>query len=506
YRTPDGGCNNIEHPQWGKAEATFIRQMDNAYDDGNLPRTKGKDGGALPSPRKVSTSVHYYDPLTPPDNRWTVMFMQWGQFLDHDLTATPLDPSKYSNCTCFPIVVPADDSYFNMSCLDFKRSLNAATTGNREQQNAITAFVDGSQVYGSSVEEQADLRSFVNGNIAQLRAPSVLISAIGCRQFHRLLKLFNFTGDHRVNVFVGLGALHTAFLRFHNQLATRFAEAKPDWTDEQIFQESKKIVSAVLQHITYTEYLPEVLGLEGWQRYNLHDVDYNYDSSINPGIFQAFATAAFRFGHSTIVKNLMIGDTDYNTEDLFLRPHYVVHYLREIVQSLIAHPSELRDRFFVEAITNKLFLHEGLSTDLIALNINRGRDHGLPSYNDFRATVCNLPRVTSFDSRQFRNYGNLLASVYDDVDDVDLFTGGIAEVNVDDGTLGATFSCIIGKQFENLKFGDSFWYETKDSRRGFKPEQVAEIKKIFLSRVLCDTVHDFNRIQPFVMIPRRLVK
>lgn len=108
-------------------------------------------------------------------------------------------------------------------------------------------------------------------------------------------------GDDRVNVLPNLQALHTLFLREHNRIAKILAGINKHWTDEKIFQETRKIIGGIYQHITYTQYLPNVLNQTYLKEFQLKDVKGDvYSDTINPSIRNEFGAAAFRFGHSQV--------------------------------------------------------------------------------------------------------------------------------------------------------------------------------------------------------------
>ena len=67
-------------------------------------------------------------------------------------------------------------------------------------------------------------------------------------------------GDERVNEQVDLVVMHTLWMREHNRLATQLAALNPRWDDERLFLEARRIVAAEMQHITYSEFLPIVIG------------------------------------------------------------------------------------------------------------------------------------------------------------------------------------------------------------------------------------------------------
>ena len=144
--------------------------------------------------------------------------------------------------------------------------------------------------------------------------------------------------------------------------------------------------------------------------------------------------------------------------------------------------------------------------DLASLNIQRGRDHGLAAYNIWREQ-CGLRRFQKWtDMTDVMTKGTIqrLSSAYEHVDDIDLFTGGISERPVVGGVVGPTFACILGQQFLNLRKGDRFWYENGgvDAKYpgGFTSQQLQEIRKSSLSRVICNGLDDVGAIQPYAFL------
>ena len=128
-----------------------------------------------------------------------------------------------------------------------------------------------------------------------------------CRSTSKSIHCFK-GGDGRTNEQPGLIAQHTIWLREHNRLAERLVQLNPHWNDDRIFYEARKIVGAQMQHITYNEWLPLVLGERVINVFDLRlkrrGFYYGYNESVNPTAANAFGTAAFRFGHSLIPKKL----------------------------------------------------------------------------------------------------------------------------------------------------------------------------------------------------------
>lgn len=111
-------------------------------------------------------------------------------------------------------------------------------------------------------------------------------------------------GDLRVNQNPSLTLLHILWVRLHNKYADQLATLNPSWGDERLYQETRRIIGAIIQHITYNEYLPSVLGPNIMEEYGLLPLTSGYASTYDPKvkvqITNEFATAAFRYGHSLV--------------------------------------------------------------------------------------------------------------------------------------------------------------------------------------------------------------
>ncbi|KYO32917.1 peroxidasin-like protein isoform B [Alligator mississippiensis] len=311
YRTHDGTCNNLQHPMWGASLTAFERLLKSVYENGfNLPRGIGSNrrynGYTLPMPRLVSTTLLGTETITP-DNQYTHMLMQWGQFLDHDLdlTVAALSEARFSDgqhcssvCTndppCFSIMIPPNDPRVRNGarCMFFVRSSPVCGSGMtsllmnsvypREQINQLTSYIDASNVYGSSDHEALEIRDFASQRgllrqgIVQRSGKPLLPFATGppteCMRDENESPIPCFlAGDQRANEQLGLTSMHTLWFREHNRIATELLKLNPHWDGDTIYHETRKIVGAEMQHITYSHWLPKILG-EVWS--------YTYQSFI----------------------------------------------------------------------------------------------------------------------------------------------------------------------------------------------------------------------------------
>ncbi|GLG99518.1 Peroxidasin [Gryllus bimaculatus] len=531
YRSTTGWCNNLQRPEIGKSLRAFNRLLPPAYHDGiGSPRAMSVTGKPLPSPRLISVNVH--PDTSRPHVRYSLMFMQFGQLLDHDLTHTPVnkgfvgeaildcqpcDAMKSVHPECFPIPVPEGDPYFpkvNIStgrpmCIPVTRSMpGQLTLGYREQLNQVTAYVDASFVYGSDVCDANTLRLLVGGKLNVTRHPTrgkpLLPQITTHPECKSRTKVCFRAGDARASEQPALTAIHTVFLREHNRMVEELASMNSHWGDETLYQTARRILSAITQHITYREFIPRLFGWEGSHKHGLmlESEGYfkGYDATCDPTIANEFAAAAFRFGHSLLKPTLLRMDTAYSEQqpgvrlrDTFFNPDvlYQAGMIDELIRGLAGTPMETLDQFITEEVTNHLFEDRRMpysGMDLAAINIQRGRDHGIPGYNQYRK-FCNLTLARDFDDLKREIPSPVverLRRLYLHVDDIDLFPGGLAETPLMGGVVGPTFACIIGHQFR---------YENDDPLVRFTEAQLAEIRKITLSRLVCDNLDRVDTIQ-----------
>ena len=537
FRNIDGTCNNLENPLFGASTTPFTRIIPAQYEDGMKSLRGGLQGrkSALlrvgsfvppyPSARLISQTVIDRN-LTREERPFTHVLMQWGQFLDHDMDLSPeLEPQpECEHCTftdiCEPIFVPRGDPSFgegtrqNGDCLRFARSLPACDTSRpgeflpREQLNELTSFIDGSQVYGSNSRVGNAVRAF-QGGLLKTGAPFPSMETLPVDNEDLVacpnqVKCF-LAGDVRANEQISLTIMHTIWLREHNRIARKLSRINPFWNDERIFQEARRIVGAEIQKITYEDYLPKVLG----------PVVFNevigrfraYDPRVDPGIANTFATAAYRYGHSLVQPMFERLGSNYrsiargplNLVNAFFNPSQFRLSLGTdpILRGLVTVNASRFDEFLNFVLTTQLFqTTSSPGMDLASLNIQRGRDHGLPPYLTWRR-FCEKEFGNLFNKTGdiFENDLTLVRflQLYGSLDTVDLWIAGLAEKRLPEAFFGPTFACIFGITFSNVRNGDRFFYENPNV---FSPAQLAEIRKASLSRVICKNSDGIDSIQP----------
>uniref|UniRef100_A0A672JIV5 Myeloid-specific peroxidase n=1 Tax=Salarias fasciatus TaxID=181472 RepID=A0A672JIV5_SALFA len=575
YRTITGVCNNLKATRKGASNTPLVRWQPAEYDDG-ISEPKGNrseriNNFFLPLVRQVSNNIlRMMDAEVVNDTEITRMVTIYSQWNDHDLSFTPFSPSIRSfsngvNCDescqrgepCIPIPIPPGDPHLPTdSCIPAFRSAGACGTGFpaynfsgtpnvRQQINAATAFLDISQVYGSEEKLALDLRNLTDdGGLLKVNEeftdngrevlPFHPLQVNACATRRRVTNDTNareipcfIAGDVRVDENAALTSLHTLFLREHNRLARELRRLNPQWDSETLYQEARKIMGAYTQVFAFKDYLSHILGEEAVKNMTGNYTGYNH--SVDPSISNVFATAAYRFAHLAIQPTFSHLGANYLQDpqfgnipvfEAFFTPWRILFEIGidSVLRGLIGRPAELKfqNHTMVDALRERLFQFvQQIALDLGSLNMQRGRDHGLPGYNTWRK-FCGLsqPRNQAELARVLNNedLARSLFQHYGTPDNIDVWLAGVAEPFVTGGRVGSLFACLIARQFKNIRDGDRLWYENSNV---FSTRQRAALSRASLARIICDNtgitsmprdvfsvISSNNSVTPCSAIPR----
>lgn len=508
WRTIEGTHNNLVNLRQGAAETQQIRfgyqsQFPDGFGDVIITAPQRAN------PRTISNTIHAQSGSVLSQRNLTDWAFQWGQFITHDLDLTNNGPqfNVLSTGAVGDFRIPIEDPNdpLGPNPIPFNRSQYDPATGTpdllpgstlknrREVVNSVTSYIDASMVYGSDPVRAAALRTFVGGKLktsADGMLPPLNAAGLPNADPFRLGPNLFLAGDVRANEQTGLTATHSLFVREHNRLADRIAQHYPDLSDEQIYQIARRIVGAEIQMITYEEYLPAVLGAD--RAPDPHAAVYS--QAVNASITNSFAHAIFRFGHSEISDVTLLVDNIGRTvgtqtiRGAFFNPDFLKNNpgnVDLVLKGLASQIGQENDLLLVDGVRNNLFGPPGAGgLDLAALDIQRGRDHGLPNYN-FLRFAYGLPKVTSFAEitsdpiTQAR-----LQALFGNVNNIDAFVGALAEDHLAGSSVGPLIQAIVGNQFERLRDGDRFFYTTDAFLKSDGLQRIINLQQVSLARII----------------------
>jgi hypothetical protein len=275
-------------------------------------------------------------------------------------------------------------------------------------------------------------------------------------------------------------------MREHNRIADELATANYG-TDEEIYQRARKLVGAEIQVITYKEFLPALLGNS-----LAPGVESVYDPSVNAGVANAFSTALYRVGHTMLPPRLMrmtndgdeAGGGHMPLREAFFKPSSLsgTGELEYLLKGLASDQQQEVDMLVIDDVRNFLFGPPGAGGfDLPSLNIQRGRDHGLPDYNTMRLAY-GLPAIDSFDDiSSDLAVQTALQSLYNDVNSIDAWVGAIAEDHLPGAAVGELITYGLIDQFTRARDGDRFWYRNDDT---LSLDDIAWLESVRLSDLI----------------------
>jgi len=553
----DGGSNNVANPTWGQSNRQYLRVAPTAYADGIGAPVTGPNTRLI-SDRLINDKAQNVFS----ERRVTQWGWTWGQFLDHTFglrqeTGTGATPANIA----FNAADPMEEFTNDLGVIPFNRTATSPGTGTstanpRQQNNTTSTLINAFSVYGGTNARLDWLRAgTVDGNPTNNSASLLLQNGFLPRKTargnastapamavdgHLLANPDSamVAGDVRANENVALTATHTLFAREHNRIVSLLPTTL---SQEDRFQIARRIIVAEQQFITYNEWLPSLgVSLPAYT---------GYKTNVNPTISNEFATVGYRVhsqihgafeveveaGHYSAADLAFFEANGIEVEDLgdeivlvvplnvvFFNPDMLVRigegeFLSSLLESQYKNDeqidNQLRSVLFQIPTDANPECTDGPNlpdcfdgvVDLGAIDIERGRDHGIPRYNALRAAY-GLPAKTSFtsitgestdtfpagsglnnpnslDVLELRDIdgGNVadpdeeganrptavtrrstvaarLRGIYGSVNSIDAFSGMIAERHVPGTEFGELQLAIWTKQFQALRDGDRFFY------------------------------------------------
>ncbi|HYQ67800.1 peroxidase family protein [Actinophytocola sp.] len=552
----DGSGNNVANPTWGQSGRPYARVAPARYTDGRSAPVAGPNSRAISN--RMFNDVHQNIFSERGVTQWG---FTWGQFLDHTfglrLGGAQNDPQGESANIAFNPADPMESFRNDFGSIGFNRSVAAPGTGvdnPRQQVNSISSYIDAALVYGGSTSRLEWLRQGpVDGNMANNSALLMLPNGYLPRRDARgnaaaapamdvdgrLLGQPNraaVAGDVRANESMALEGTQTLFAREHNRIVNLLPSSL---SQEDRFQIARRIVIAEEQYVTYTEFLPAMgVNLPAYNGYQPNvdatlsnefaTVGYRAHSQIHGEV--ELETEASRYSQATLdaltAQGVEVAVED-GTADIavplgvgFFNPDLVEQLQLGPLMEAIGDESEynndeqidnqLRSVLFQVPVSGNPECLDGPTlpecfngvVDLGAIDIERGRDHGMPSYNQLRAAYGLAPKtsftaITGESTDQFPtgmgidnpnsltfsqltdlfgvNFGLTeerdpvravrnttraarLRALYQNVNNVDAFVGMVAEPHAPGSDLGELQRAIWAREFQRLRDGDRFFY------------------------------------------------
>ncbi|XP_042862256.1 dual oxidase-like [Penaeus japonicus] len=545
----DGWYNNLAKPNQGAVDTPLLRLLPPAYADGVYQPAK-----RTVNPLKVSERLMRGQNGKVSKGGRTAFLLYFGQQVVEEILDAqgPGCPPEYFN-----IDIENNHDFARRPSLKFMPLLRTRydmTTGfspnnPRQQLNEITPYLDGGLVYGTSKGWADALRTFSNGSLAQdgLLAwhdelgegfpaenkqrlpmanpppPTNHSNYVRQQETARVDRFFKL-GNPRGNENPFLLTFGIVWFRWHNHIARYFKNVHRDWSGERIFNEARKWVIATYQAVVFYDWLPRYMhtSLPKYQ---------GYRPTVDPQVSHIFQSAAMRFGHTLVTSGVYLREKNdqgcnplhfelaapegssqrrimgvrtcnsfWRSPELFTRDK---DNFDRFLMGLSSQSTEREDNIIVDDLRGRVFGPLEFSRrDLMAINIQRGRDHGLPDYNTARKHF-GLSTLETLDMAEFKNKTQTevndesalrqLQTLYDnDPWKVDIWPGGLLETRNGPGQL---FSKVILDQFERIRDGDRFWFENN------KNDLFTQAERNRLGRVkIIDVILSITALKPAVDI------
>jgi len=503
----DGWCNNLQHPEWGSQNMPYRRMKGRVYYRDRLKRPYSEQDG-YPSVRELSQKLMTHRDGSPEeDTSASVLFALFGQFLAHDITQASFSDGhekckdsepEQASVFCRKMVRTEADThdnlFFHSSFITNPHKCKKLDTPIRSEQiNGHPSYLILTTLYGRVEDDLRLLRTNFNDGKMDLE---------NC-------------GDGRCPATPILLAYHKLFLHEHNRIVDGLkAAGLRDTNGNTLFQVARAINIAQYQAIVFEEYLKLLLPIEIYNLYELEcrDIISSYIDTIDAGLYNSFTTAAFRFGHSMIpeeaIKN---GPSKHSIQDTLLKATDSVNDGNFI--SFLLGASETPCHKVDRHVTNHMRGHDNTKfiggRDIAAMNLARGRDHGLQPYYILRIWFSEILGGGDIMKDIEPADREILQELYKDAifpggseehlgeGLTDLWLGGLMEKHRTTGKVGPLFAAIIGFQFNHLKFGDRYFFSHSSDKggKGLLPDLRRMVSKRKLSDLICDNGNGLEEVK-----------
>ncbi|KAJ6628978.1 Peroxidase [Pseudolycoriella hygida] len=520
YRSIDGRGNNVKHPEWGATDTPFSRYASSNFEDGIYTIKKSVTGSELPNARQIVQEVMLKAVRSPPPAvQYNLMGLLIIVFATHDLHyQVPMQmkcsdsgirccskgnhhtlPADLSHSACLPIKISDDDPFFkkaNIGCMNMVRSQigsyhKGVETGNT--LNRATAYLDLSLIYGNYESELKPIRLNKGGKLRMGKNNLLPVDANG----KYLPSMDRFVVTPISSIWPVL------FARNHNHLAERLAKLKPNWDDETLFQEARRINIANFQF--------NLITAKSIEKVFNKVVDVSYSDERNAATLIEFPFT-YRGGHYYVPSHMVFQDennveTKYLQSDTIRKIELLENDFDAALRGAINQPVNVGE--YSDEIINRIGKNsDGYGMDLISTDIQRGRDHGIPSFVQIRRECKLTPEINSFDDfNKIFNKANvdLLKKVYKSYEDVDFYVGGLLEAfeSVGNPFAGPTFGCIIGANYNNVMGGDRYFYTHPENPHPFTKAQIDAVRSYQIPHIFCTNsgLNETNKIWSYINNP-----
>jgi hypothetical protein len=593
-RSLDGFGNNLAEPTQGQAGMPYPRIAPANYADGIGTPVGG------PEPRYVSNRIFNDVSQNVFSERGVSQWgFVWGQFLDHTFGLRLEDDQEAP--IPFEANDPLEEFRNDVGSIRFARSAAADGTGQesvREQVNTVSSYIDAFAVYGGTADRLDWLRvGPLDGDPANNGAELLMDDGYlptgesrpgadtpSMELVGRLMgdpEAAIVAGDVRANENLALTATQTLFVREHNRIVAALPRRLPE---EIKFAIARRVVGAEQQWITYNEFLPAIgVDLPPYE---------GYDPTVDASITNEFATVGFRahsqvhgeletevplhrirpgeldaleaqgvevtvvgdaaeiavplnvaFGNPGLLQDIGLGNVlaGLGREPEYANDEMIDNQLRSVLFQMpgpeVANPQDCLDGTALAGCFSEVM-------DLGAIDIARGRDHGMPSYNQMRVAfglephdvftdvtgetteafpsdpqldadqtiddpdILDFVRLTDDDGARLEpgtdeadegvvtavrrtTIASRLKAIYGNVDRLDAFTGMLTEPHVAGSEFGPLQLAMWTTQFAALRDGDRFFYGNDGMLNA-----IAHLFGIDFRRTLAQIIADNTELSP----------